>query len=555
MNVPSAVWTSRTRRTGAALLVVAALGALALRPQAAVLDQLAPQGAGPTTSIGDQPTTTERDPTTTQSTTATTRPPNVTTTTAPASTVPPETTVPVTPPAEPPTDVNRDVPPAAPVNPPPPAPAPPWAWSITTTSAGYTSTNVGCATGTGAGALDAFFAARVGPLFGADYQHVVPLGGGRHAWFFQDAFIDPTGVASRLDQSHFVHNLVLVQEGACFTMLHRGTAARPLSFEPGNGEKPISKWFWPMGAHTAGNRLSMFWVEMVKDPYTPGPGDGLVWHPARTWLGVYDATTLQRLSFAPAPNSGAVPVYGYAVATDASYTYLFGNTFEQNLVREGGFFGGQHSGTAMYLARVPIGRLDLAPEYRTDVGWSLNPADARPFMRRYWAENPMQPRYLDGQWIAATKVDGYWGEELQIDVANNPWGPWTSTERRWLSPRGGDPAMNTYHAHLLPWRAGNGSAIVSVSQNARHMARDAFPNPHRYRIALFTTGFTKPPPDPVPTTTSTSTTSTTSTSTTTTTTTTTTAPSTTSTTTTTTIDPSSTTSLGSTTTSTSSPDP
>ena len=408
------------------------------------------------------------------------------------------TTAAVAPPTEAPQDIARSIPAATPAAPPPAAPPPPWAASVVTTSAGYTSTSVGCAGGTGADALDAFFAARVGPLMGADYQHVVALGGSRYAWFFQDAFVDPSGAATRLDQSFFAHNLLLIQDGQCFTMLHRGTAAKPTSFEPGNGESPLSKWFWPMGAETSGGRVKMFWAEMTKDPYVPGPGDGLGWHPTRLWLATYDANTMKRLSFDPAPNSGVSPMYGYAVANDGAFTYLFGNTFEQNLVREGGFFGGRHSATAMYLARVPLGQLTAAPEYRTADGWSANPADARPIVQRYWAENPMQPRYIDGQWMAATKVDGYWGEQLAIDVANHPWGPWTTTEYRGLAPRGGDPRMNTYHAHLLPYRSGGGSLIITVSQNARQMTADAFPHPERYRLAVFTSKWVVPPVDPPP---------------------------------------------------------
>ena len=314
---------------------------------------------------------------------------------------------------------------------------------------------------------------------------------------------------NRLDQSFFAHNLLLIQDGKCFTMLHRGTSAKPTSFEPGNGEKPSSKWFWPMGAETSGGQVKMFWAEMAKDPYEPGPGDGLGWHPARLWLATYEANTMKRLSFGPAPNSGVNPMYGYAVANDGNYTYLFGNTFEQNLVREGGYFGGQHSATAMYLARVPLGQLNATPEYRTADNWSSNAGDARPFVQRYWAENPMQPRYIDGQWVAATKVDGYWGDQLVVEVARHPWGPWTTTEFRGLSPRGGDPLMNTYHAHLLPYRSSSGSLIVTVSQNARQMKADAFPHPERYRVAVFTSSWSTPPAEPPPTTTTTSTTTTT----------------------------------------------
>ncbi|MEJ7719898.1 MAG: hypothetical protein WKF58_05400 [Ilumatobacteraceae bacterium] len=58
-----------------------------------------------------------------------------------------------------------------------------------------------------------------------------------------------------------------------------------------------------------------------------------------------------------------------------------------------------------------------------------------PILQRFWAENPMQPRYLGGQWVAATKVDGYWGDELMIDVANEPWGPWTTVSRTAAAPR------------------------------------------------------------------------------------------------------------------------
>ena len=45
----------------------------------------------------------------------------------------------------------------------------------------------------------------------------------------------------------------------------------------------------------------------------------------------------------------------------------------------------------------------------------------------------MQPRFLGGQWVAMTKVDGYWGDELAIDVAADPWGPWTTVIQRPLA--------------------------------------------------------------------------------------------------------------------------
>jgi len=392
--------------------------------------------------------------------------------------------------------VSRAIPDVAALAP-PPAAAPPWAASTHTTAAGYVSTDAGCAAGTSGAALDAWFAGRMGPVLGHDYQHVYPLGDGRHLWLFQDTFIDHGGGATTFDGAAFAHNTALVQEGACFTLLHRGSAAAPASFEPGTGERRLATWFWPMGGEAVDGRLQVVWAEMRKDPYEPGFADGLGWHPVRTWLGVYDTSTLRRLAFAPAPDPGVAPIYGYAVASAGEWTYLFGNTFEQNLVREGGYWNGPHSATAVFLARVPRGQLGASPEYRTADGWSPDPAAATPISQRYWVENPMQPRYLGGQWVSVAKVDGYWGEELVVDVANEPWGPWTTVAHRALPPRGGDPLMNTYHAHLLPWLEGD-QVVVTVSQNARNMRRDAWPAPWRYRLRVVGHPLVPPPPDPAP---------------------------------------------------------
>ena len=411
---------------------------------------------------------------------------------------------------------------------------PPWAASTRSTEGGYLGTDVGCAKDRSVASLDAFFAARVGPVLGWDYQHVYPLGGDRYLWLFQDAFVDHSGGASTLTNARFLHNAALVQTGSCFSLLHRGTAGRPKPFENGDSDPADrSTWYWPMGGETADGQLWVFWAEMVKDPYNPDPPDGLGWHPNRVFLASYDTQTLRRTAFVPAPDAGANPIYGYAVSSDATYTYLFGNTFEQNLVREGGFWSGQHSATAMWLARVPKGQLTLRPEYRTGDGWSPNRVDAVPIVKRFYTENPMQPRYLDGQWVSATDVDGYWGDSLAIDVAPQPWGPWSTVQYGPMLPRNGDPKMNTYHAHLLPWRDKFGSLQVIVSNNARNMVRDAYPYPYRYRPQVFYVPYAPTPPPPSTTSTSTTSTSTTSTSTTSTSTTSTTTPSTSSTSTTT----------------------
>ena len=437
---------------------------------------------------------------------------------APTPTAPPQD-------EEAPAVVARPVPAAAPADAPPAGPPPPWALTRTVTAGGHVSTDLGCADGIDAGSLDRFFAQRLGPVLGWDYQHIYPLGQSRHLWLFQDTFVDHTGTAGTLGQSSFIHNAAMIQDGRCFRLLHRGTPDRPAEFELGTGSSTLSSWFWPKGGELIDGRLHVFWVQMAKDAVDPLPPDGLGWHPTVTWRATYDPVTLARTSFEPATDRGVLPVYGYAMQSDAEYTYLFGNTFEQNLSREGGFWNGPHSATKMYLARVPRGRLGDSYEYRTADGWSPVATAAVPILQRHWSEFPMQPRLVDGQWVAATAVNGYWGDELEIDVANDPWGPWTTIRSGQLYPRGFDPLRNTYHAHLAPWRDGAGNLVVTVSNNARNMLRDAWPNPSMYRPIAFATPWVAAPPRPAPTTTTTSTT-TTSTTTTTTSTTTTTTPST-----------------------------
>ncbi len=488
--------------------IVAAATAIASDPPPSIEsadERVVPSTKQRVGASGDASTTTSAD---TSSTTPTSRVSRTTTVPATSTTSLPATDesaiepasaadAPV-PDADNPAVVARPAPPDSPPPPPPDAPAPPWAASTGFSEAGYVSVDVGCAAGTDAAALDAFFAQRVGPVLGWDYQHVYPLGGDRYLWVFQDTFVEHSGTAATLDRSGFVHNAALVQQGSCFELLHRGSIFRPEPFEVGTGTQTLSTWFWPMGGEVHGGQLHIVWAEMVKDAVDPTPPDGLGWHPRRTWIGTYDSTTLARIGFAPAPNSGTVPIYGYVVASDATHTYLFGNTFEQNLLREGGYWNGPHSATEVYLARVPRGQLFAAPMYKSTSGWSSDPRDAAPILQRHWVEFPFQPRFMDGQWVSVSADDGYWGDALTVDVANDPWGPWTTVATGPLLPRNADPLMNTYHAHLAPWRDAAGNLVVTVSNNARNMLAHAWPRPDRYRPMAFSWPWVPAPPRPAP---------------------------------------------------------
>jgi hypothetical protein len=139
----------------------------------------------------------------------------------------------------------------------------------------------------------------------------------------------------------------------------------------------------------------------------------------------------------------------------------------------------------MYLARVPRGQLDANPVYRTAAGWSPDAAAAVPISERYWFENTMQPRYLGGRWVSVTKVDGFYGEEVVVEIASDPWGPWTSAATYPHVPRFGTERGNSYQPVLVPWLDPDRNLQIVISENARYWD-EAVADPGMYRPSVVT---------------------------------------------------------------------
>jgi len=359
-----------------------------------------------------------------------------------------------------------------------------WDYFPSRTASGYVVTDLGCVKTDSARSLNKMIAGHMRPVLGLDNPHVIDLGGRRYLWLFNDAFVDYTNRATSLVDARFLFNVAVLQEHDCFRLVLGGSKAEPKEFERGTGQK-LPHFFWPLGGQVVGGRVQVIWAEMLRTGDEPASGDGVNRRPLRTWLATYDATTLRRLDMRPAPNDGVHPQYGYAVAADETHTYLFGNSNLLDLSSEGGFYAGPHSATKMYLARVPRGELAAAPEYRTADGWSDDPADARPFSERFWTDNGMQPVYLDGHWLAVTKVDGFWGTDTIVEAADEPWGPWKLVSRRRVEPARGFDEMTNYQPIILPYRDTSGDLIIVMSENARRW-RGAVDDMSMYRPRVYT---------------------------------------------------------------------
>jgi len=298
------------------------------------------------------------------------------------------------------------------------------------------------------------------PLAGADYQRAFPLPDGRVLWLFQDAFVDtPTG-------RQLVHNVGLLQSGACFQLLHGGSAAAPAPYLFADITEAHRRWFWPLGGDIGADGLLYVFVAEMHEH-----GDRYLEHvePTATWLVSVDPATLEVIERQPAPNPSG-DLYGWSVLAHREHTYLYAHCYRQFGWDPFPFSESTRRShdwdcTAdVTVARVPRGRLDAEPEYWNGAQWT-NDADAAvaviPTEGR--AVNPTQVAVLDDRFIAVTKVDDWWGSDVHLDVAPTPVGPWTTYGTVTVEARCAE--CNTYFASIVPFGASDETFTIAISNN------------------------------------------------------------------------------------------
>jgi hypothetical protein len=311
-------------------------------------------------------------------------------------------------------------------------------------------------------------------VVGADYARSQILPDGRVLWTFQDAFVGGDG--THLGHASFAHNIGVVQNGSCFTVLG-GSGGSWIGSEQ---EWPLHRWLWPLDSTvTADGYLAVFLVEM-HNPNGTGAAEGA--EPIGVWLATIELPGLSIVSLTPAADSGDRPLYGFSISSDERYDYLYGQCYRQFADRG---YVGYHDiecGPDVYLARVPLGHPEAFPEYWNGRGWSPTRSDAAPIESRGEFASAMQVRNLGGTYVSVDKIDDWWGTTIDIAVADRPEGPFRTVATVPVQPACED--CNTYFAQALPWTSPDGELLVSISNNAWNMARDAFPHPELYRPSV-----------------------------------------------------------------------
>ncbi len=323
------------------------------------------------------------------------------------------------------------------------------------------------------------FQGQVGRVVGSDYLRPFVLPNGNTLLLMQDVFLD--GAQSEqppvsLRHADFAHNAaVLLDTQRCVVRTMSGTR----SYIGSSRTTPLSRWFWAMGGAIGADGLLHVMVAEMRNPNGTGAAMGA--RPAATWHATIDPSTLEVQSFLPAANPG-VGLYGWAVASDDEYTYLYSYCYRQFIAGE--YLGHDASCVGdVRVGRVPRGQFDSPLEYFGDGVWHADEAAAEPL--HFSGNRPINPvsiQRFGHTFVSVSKEGDWWGTTVYVDIAPSPIGPWKTIVKMWPATKCVD--CNTYFASLMPWRQDNGSLVVALSNNAWDMRRDAFDNPWIYRSSF-----------------------------------------------------------------------
>ena len=324
--------------------------------------------------------------------------------------------------------------------------------------------------------LDQLFQGQVGRVVGADYVRSFVLPNGNTLLLMQDVFLASprtTRTITSLGKAAFVHNAgVLIDAHGCVVR----TLTGPRSYIGNSKTRTLSRWFWAMGGGMGADGNLHLTVAEMRNPNRTGAALGAL--PVATWHATIDPESLVVTSFAPAADASAA-LYGWAVASDSHYSYLYSHCYRQFIPGEP--FGHDLSCTStVNVARVPLGRFDSPPEYWSGNDWTTDPVAATPLaFGGHRTVNPVSIQNFDGTFVSVSKEGDWWGTTIFVDTAPTAVGPWTTVAT--IAAAAKCEACNTYFASLMPWRQADGSLVVALSNNAWDMRRVAYPNPWIYR--------------------------------------------------------------------------
>lgn len=335
------------------------------------------------------------------------------------------------------------------------AAAAPWAWPSGDAIAASAVT-----TPTAAPVLpERWFDASFGRFVAGDIPRAYPLDAGTTLWVTNDSFLaSDSGLArqggARLSDARLVRNAAFTERAGRLGLIH----APGTEFLPHEGDH-LDQWWWFHGGLVVDGELRVIVTRMRRT----GPvGWAINSVYDETWLARFSAVDGALLDLAPAPSRSGDPIYGFSVASDADWTYLYGNS---------GLIG--TSATETRVARVPSGRLDLPPAYWNGAAWVSDAAAAAVIHRGGTVAHRLFVFRFGERWLATCKEDEFFGTDLLVLEAPGPTGPWRELVRVPLPTLTGDDRTNTYDVQARPmgdalhvWWSNNAFDYADVRRDA-----------------------------------------------------------------------------------------
>jgi hypothetical protein len=330
--------------------------------------------------------------------------------------------------------------------------------------------------------LDTIFDTEPGGIIGADYPHTLALPDGKVLWTFQDARIRLRDGGAR-----YVHNIGMIQIGYCFHILVGGSSSAPKAWLFTNHTAPEHRWFWPLGAEMGSDgQVYIFAAEMLErgEHYLERAESAGVFvarfNPANWNIDWYGR-----------PSNQSSDHYGWSIESDDNFTYMFAYCNRQfGYDAYAGVFAHDRScSDRVTVGRVPKGQLFDAQHYWNGSGWDPDPIHAVSVIgRRGGLANPAQFVKKNNRWMAITKVDDWWGDEILVESAIHPGGPFTEVAR--IEAREKCADCNSYFSSWIEGQNDN-SPDAPMIGSLSHNRWDGEPS-SVYRPTFFVV---EPPPD------------------------------------------------------------
>jgi hypothetical protein len=305
-----------------------------------------------------------------------------------------------------------------------------------------------------------WFDRRFGSWVAGDIPRSYDLGDGGTLWVTNDSYLTDDSKLQGVAGATFQRNAAFVERNGRLGLIH------PIE-EPylGNGGgSHFDQWFWFHGSVLVGEHIEAF-VSLMR---RTGPlGWAINFEYAETWIASISTRDGSIIDLRPAPNPGTKPLYGFSVASDDEWTYLFGNHAFYD-------FGSIPN----YVARVPFGEVDRLPSYWNGRTWVRDAVEAASIYDGTPGDQGLACRLhvfrWGDEWWATHKFDEFFGSEIHLLKATNPTGPWTIVRRIPVEPRTGDDRSCTYDAQARPisdstiqlWWSNNAYAETDVRADA-----------------------------------------------------------------------------------------